>query len=418
MIAARKQNRRPGGTEPAAEGVHNQLVGPETYSDGAVHASLPSTLTAEIGRLYGAGFSLLPLGGDDGKKPIVAFKDRGRLPLARVLDRLAAAGSRTFGIRLSGMLVIDVDTDTPEARAYVETRFGSSPALTKTSRGFHLYFRHEGPKPPTIDLPGIRIDFKAGGNDFVVGALSQRPDGTIYRPLGRLVSVAELPNFQDRGADDAPVQRNADGRFPVGSRQKSLKRRAHQLALVADTFDEVLADLLGFRDWEVEQPEDFPDDKVASIAAWYWDLREKRELWSGRRSAVKIQRSAIDLIATARKGKATLRAINIVKGTASLLYNLVLADHGHKPGATFALVPDALRKSGRMSNGRRQIYDAIDLLIDLELLICVSQPRGNRDHYIYRLGPGRQVRGRIEEGEGSNLTLISVTDTHSGGLAA
>jgi len=370
---------------------------------------LPSLLTAELGRLFRAGFSLLPLGGDDGKKPIVGFKDRSRLPLALVLDRMAGAGSKTFGIRLAGLLVVDVDTDTPEARAYVEQRFGTSSASTKTSRGFHLYFRHDGPKPSTVDLPGIRIDFKAGGNEFVVGAYSERPDGTIYRALGRLVSASELPWFEDRGAvENEPDQPKVNGRFPVGCRRTTLKRRAHQLAVVADTFDNLLADLLGFRDWEIERPEDFPDAEISKLAVWFWDLRERGQLWNGRNSAVLIQRSAIDLLAKSKSRN---------KGLAMLLFNILSVDQGNSPDA-FAIVPDGLRQSGRLVAGRRQIYDALDLLLELRLVICRKRPRGNRNHYLYQLGDGRQEGEEGERGGGSILILVSDKDTHSGGLAA
>jgi hypothetical protein len=185
------------------------------------------------------------------------------------------------------------------------------------------------------------------------------------------------------------------------------------LALVADTFDNLLADLLALRDWEVERPEEFSDNKVEGLARWFWDLRESGQLYSGRSSGVLIQRSAIELIASA-KGERSLRAANITKGTASLLYNMLLAEHGHLPGVSFAVVPDALRKSGRMSNGRRQIYDAIDLLIELGLLVCISQPEGYRDHYLYQLGVTGQAGSTGRRGGGSNLTLVSVTDTQKG----
>jgi hypothetical protein len=119
----------------------------------AAHPALPPELTVEMTRLYNAGFSLIPLGGGDGKRSIVRFGSRRRLPLEVVVNRMLAGGTRTYGIRLGGLLVVDVDTDTPEARAYVEAHFGSSPVRTLTPRGFHLYFRHAGEKPNDVHLP-------------------------------------------------------------------------------------------------------------------------------------------------------------------------------------------------------------------------------------------------------------------------
>lgn len=399
------QARRPAETE-TADDYSSVVEEDEVYSGDASHASLSPVLTTELARLYDAGFSLLPLGGDDGKKPIVAFKDRARLPLALVVNRMLSAKSKAFGVRLQRLLVVDVDTDTPEARNYVSRRFGDSPVKTKTGRGFHLYFRHEGKKPATVELPGIRVDFKSGANEFAVGAQSERPDGVVYWPLGqKLVSVSDLPKFEDRDFSSAdPQPTKIDGRYPVGCRQKSLKRRAHQLAVVADTFDELLADLLAFREWEIEMPENFSDTYVEGLARWFWHKRENGKLWSGKDSAVLIHRTAIDELAS--RGE----------GLAFLLHAILVADHAHKPDEIFAIVPDGLRLSGRLKAGRRQIYDAIDVLVELKLIHCHSKPRGKRNHYLYQLGPVRKEEGR---GEGSKVILVPDKDTHVGeGLAA
>ncbi|RUT97316.1 bifunctional DNA primase/polymerase, partial [Mesorhizobium sp. M7A.T.Ca.TU.009.02.1.1] len=327
-MTAAKQNRRPGDTGPAA-GDQDITQGRQgIYSDEAAHASLPALLTAELGRLFQAGFSLLPLGGDDGKKPIVAFKDRSRLPLGLVVNRMAGAGSNTFGIRLEGLLVVDVDTDTPKARAYVEMRFGTSPVSTKTSRGFHLYFRHNGSKPPSVDRPDIKIDFKAGGNEFVVGAHSERPDGSIYWPIGKLVSFSGLPELFDREVPGIELAKT-NGRFPIGCRREMLKRRARQLALRADTFDDLVQNLVGFREWEIERPEDFSDGEISEMAAWFWKKRDSGKLWSGSNSVVMIERTVID------------KLVADGEFTAYGLYSHLKAIHPAE-GAKFAIVPDGL----------------------------------------------------------------------------
>ena len=297
--------------------------------DGAAHPRLPPVLTSEISRLYSAGFSLLPLGGPDGKKPIVEYRDRKRLPLSMLVDRMANAGSRTFGLRLKGLLVVDVDTDTPQAREYVERRFGTSPARTRTGRGFHLYFRLAGAKPKQVRLPGISIDFKSGENEFVVGPQSERPDGVVYWPEGRLAALEGLPWFEDRDDNTStPEPAKCNGRYPQGVRHQMLKRRAHQLALAADSFGDLFANLVAFREWEIEKPEDFSDAWLENLALWFWHKRENGELWSGKNSVVQIHRAAVDELA--RRGE----------GLAFLLYGLLVSAHGHDPDARFAIVPD------------------------------------------------------------------------------
>ncbi|KQZ33443.1 hypothetical protein ASD50_01310 [Mesorhizobium sp. Root552] len=381
---------------------------PDGNHDDAGHPRLPAAVTAEMSRLFSAGHSLLPLGGPDSKAPTVAFRDRKRLPLSLVMDRMAASGSETYGIRLEGILVVDVDTDTPEARAYVDRRFGSSPARTVTSRGYHLYFRHQGPKPVAVRLPGIAIDFKAGNNEFVVGPQSRRTDGICYVPEGQVVARELLPIFQDHDAISpgaiAPVSATS-GRYQQGTRHDALKRRAHQLAQTAESFEEMFADLVGFRDWEIESPEDFPDGKIESLASWYWDKRERGELWGGQDSVVQLRRHAIFKLA--KQGEAL----------AFLLYGVLLATHGHQPDGLFAIVPDGFREKGLLRAGRRQIYAAIDVLLGTGLLVCRKKPRGKRNHYLYQLADGREKKR-----EGSKLILVSDKDTHSptspDGLAA
>ena len=103
---------------------------------GILHSKkLPSVLTGEMSRLYAAGFSLMPLGGDTGRRPLLSFKKSdgapiGRHSLARVIGRMAGGGSENYAIRLKGMLVIDIDTDTPEAREGPDRPAGAIGGMT------------------------------------------------------------------------------------------------------------------------------------------------------------------------------------------------------------------------------------------------------------------------------------------------
>jgi hypothetical protein len=375
------------------------MSSPSQIVADVAHPRLPAELTSEMTRLYSAGFSLIPLGGPDGKKPIVEFRGRKRLPLSIVVERMGAAGSHCYGIRLADMIVVDVDTDNSKVRSYVKDRFGSSPAQTRTSRGFHLFFRHDGPRPRQVRAPGIAIDFKAGANDFVVGPRSIRPDGVIYDPVGWLVAPGQLPHLLDRdeGPSRGATAIEPDRRIVEGQRHTALKEHAHRTAITAASLDELVAEMLHFRDTRIERPEEFGDDQVRDLAGWFWERREAGNLWGGRNSVVGIHRAAIHKLA----GSGELLAF--------ALHCVLLAEHGHLLDVRFAIVPDALRKSGRIKAGRRQIYAATDLLIEVGLLECVSKARGNRNCHLYRLA--RQATG--EQGGGSNLILVSSEDTHS-----
>jgi len=363
----------------------------------AADPRLPPALTSEMSRLFSAGFSLVPLGGADGKKPTMSFRDRKRFPLATVVDRMAGSGSRSYGIRLKGLLVVDVDTDNPEARAYVEGRFGTSPGRTRTSRGFHLWFRHSGDRPARVRLPGIAIDFKTGQNEFVVGPQSERPDGAIYWPEGRIVTIADLPWFEDRDSGAANADQDASvGRIPVGSRNDALKRRARNLACTASDYDSLIADLLAFRDVEMDEPRTFPDEQVAGLAKWAWQLRLEGKLWGGTRSVVVIARSHVEELAAGGHHRA-LALLMFLKG-----------QHGHDPNANFAIDPRALRENGHFKDGIPQLYAAIKTLLASDHLVLVRRARGKRNHHSYRLGTRAE---RKKKQRGLLLILVSKMST-------
>ncbi|WP_287376847.1 primase C-terminal domain-containing protein [Mesorhizobium sp.] len=338
---------------------------------------MPDEIIAEIGRLDRSGYSLLPLRGRDGKAPSARFKDRGPLPLHVVVDRMVAEGSTTFGIRLAGMLVVDVDCDTPEAREFVRENFGESSVQVRTSRGRHHFYRFAGKKPQSIRLPGISIDFKAGANEHVVSAGSIRRDGARYVPaVGRLESVAALPDFIDRRPKLAQVP--AD-KIAAGRRNDELFARALEYARTVENYDQLLADLLQMRTIQLEAPSDFSDSEVEKIAKSVWRYRLENNLWQGRSSAVKIRRDIMDRLLRRDHGC-----------DAFTLYTVLQSNHGHIPGRQFPIVPDAMRSAGLIPLCRNHTIRARDILIDEGLLIDCGQAGFSRAKR-YQLSGGRGV---------------------------
>ncbi len=344
--------------------------------------------------LFSGGYSLIPLGGQDGKKPTVRFRGRKRLPLAVVVDRMAASGSTTYGIRLDGLLVVDVDTDTPEARAYVEERFGRCDYSTKTARGFHLFFRHIGERPTRVRQPNIAIDFKTGPNEFVVGPISERPDGTVYWATGHLPPAEHLPIFTDRQALTGALQ-------PIrsvarGNRHETLKQQAIQFARHAQTREELGAWLRQFRDAALEAPEEFTDSTICKIVDWYWEKRETGRLYGGQNSTANIPRIAIHRLA--RQGESL----------SLMLYSVLYAAHGHLAGKTFAIVPDQMRAHGLIMAGRGQLYSAIKVLMETQLIVRVSKATRRREPDLYRLSTMQEIEKTEER---SLLTLVFSANT-------
>lgn len=368
----------------------------EDCSGAATTARISAILIAQLTRLSQLGHSLIPLGGDDGKRPLVKLQrvDKTavhRLPLDLVLDRMSRGRSRTYGIRLDGMLVVDLDTDTPEARKFVEEYIGTSPVKTKTSRGLHLYFRHVGRKPPNVRMPGIAIDFKAGPSEYVVGPCSIRPDGHEYFSDGQLGDKRELPEFRlikslpqrsvDRGS---LVSGGASGpAVPNGGRHTELFRLALQWVRTSDSYEELLGNLEAHRRIYFDDLESFPDSEVVGIAEATWGYRVRNTLWHGRNSEVSFSRIVMDRLLARRHGV-----------DAFALYCLLKADHGHQLGKRFPIVPGAMR--GRIDLCRNHIYRARDILVEEGLLIDHGQAGLNRAK-LYQMGGPHIAQGPRED---------------------
>jgi hypothetical protein len=342
-------------------------------SAARAEVSSAAGLGATMASLYSAGFHLIPLGGDDGKKPLIrSWHESKRLPLSILEDRMRKAGSLTYGIRLEGLMVVDLDTDNDATREYFGCRFDPSPIVVTTGRGSHHYYRYRGPAVRAVREPGIAIDFKAGKSAFVVGPGSVRPDGKSYQILSGDFATPS-PWFFNRGP--IPLPQGPVSSIAVGSRHPELLKKAIEYCHCVDAFDDLLADLMALRDLQFEEARSVSDDEVVKVARWTWRKRAEGKLYAGRNSEVKINRMALDALQLRRDGAAALS-----------LYMLLLSEHGHHPGKVFAIAPDAIIAANRLSMHRNTIYRARDVLIDECLLIRVRSGKGyNKNPDLFRL---------------------------------
>ena len=157
--------------------------------------NVPDAIRNEVARLKGAGFPLLPLGGADGKAPLLRAWAGPDLTLARILAPMHRTGSTAYGVRLDGLAVIDCDSDDSALVAQMEARFGASPVHVKTPRGRHLYYR-AGDAVPNLRGEGLPVDVKTGPRSYVVGPLSLRPDGGFYDPVKGMLGKEALPRLR------------------------------------------------------------------------------------------------------------------------------------------------------------------------------------------------------------------------------
>jgi hypothetical protein len=305
-------------------------------------SALPDSIRDEMARLKGAGLHLLPLGGGtDGKTPLTRAWAGPAMPLAQVLAPMHRAGSRAYGVRLDGLAVIDCDTADPALTADLEARFGPSAVHVKTPRGMHLYYRAAG-AVPNLRGEGLPVDIKAGCHAYVVGPLSERPDGGFYAPVKGLLGNDTLHPLR---ASTGPLVKAA--RMPKGQRHVTLVKEAINMVEYVDSAEELAANLCWIRDELCSDPATMPDSEVRGIAGWAWKRRLEGKIFKGRDSDVRLNRMALDIL------------LPLANGPDALALLLTLIDkHGHAPGKRFSLVYPSMRQAGLTTLSRPRFLAA------------------------------------------------------------
>tara|TARA_R100000935_G_scaffold53645_1_gene81667 strand:+ start:2911 stop:3960 length:1050 start_codon:yes stop_codon:yes gene_type:complete len=331
----------------------------------------------EMARLQKCGLCLVPLGGGaDGKSPLVIPGVGERLSLRQVLGPMYGRGSMTYGVRLSGMVVLDADD--PTFLQQIENRFGPASVVIATPRGFHAYYRGG----PVLDLSlrreGWPVDVKQGGNSYVVGPWSTRPDGGRYTAQRGVLGATELRsiNTPATGAVKASDMRE-------GERHAFLLREALGMVRYVDGEAELLANLLYVRDQLPDVAAKVQDSEVAGIVAWTWQKRLSGKLFGGRDSAFTVHRMALDRL----KGNSDALALWVV----------LQDQHGHMAARSFGLNHPAMMAAGHTDLTRRRFRAAVAYLIAQGLLeVAANHSQGRRVRQ-YRLRHAFEaVAGKVE----------------------
>ncbi|MEQ9390414.1 bifunctional DNA primase/polymerase [Marinovum sp. B10] len=345
----------------------------------------------EVARLKGAGFPLLPLGGADGKTPLLRSWAGAHMPLARIFAPMHRTGSRAYGVRLDGLAVIDCDCDDAGLVAHLEARFGRSPVHVKTPRGRHLYYRAAGIMP-NLRGEGLPVDIKTGARSYVVGPLSQRPDGGAYCPVRGLLGKDALPLL--RGASQARA-----APIPSGNRHVELVKEAMRMVELVDSAEELQANLAGIRDDWCEDPATMPDSELREIAGWAWKCRLENRVYRGRDSAFPMHRMAVDALKGQPNG-----------ADAIALLVLLLDQHGHSPGKRFPLAFDAIRAAGLVNMSAARLRAARRTLEDVGLLRLAGKHRAGSRRQTFVL-----TRMRPDLADAERLPIRSATVQGKGG---
>lgn len=281
------------------------------------------------------------------------------MKLSQCFAIMTRVGSHSYGVRLDGMVVLDVDTHDADLIARLEDRFGVAQVWVRSPRGMHLYYAAGG-AIPALKAEGLPVDVKTGPHQFVVGPQSVRPDGGVYTGVkGRLGETILTPLrvlgpgvFAHKAAKRRPPE--------VGERHKWLLEKALSMVEYVNTLDELIGNLEAERD-DFPDPDTMPDCEVRGIAQWTWNLRLENRIFTGRDSQVRIDRTAIDAL---RQDTHALA-----------LYAVLCEAHGHIPGKCFTLSHPGMTKAGLIDLSRDGFRAARDTLISFGLLRKVANHR-------------------------------------------
>lgn len=274
-------------------------------------SALLRLLVGQMGSLYEERMSLVPLGGEDGKSPLVYFQDRKRLPFETLQQKLINANSNTYGIRLQDFTVVDIDKDDVENREYVKKRFGTSPLSVKTPRGLHIYFAGETSNE-VIRKDNIAVDIKSGSNSYVVGAGSIRPDGGAYSFIsGDYSYLKQLPEFKDNFLKNKLSQFE---KITEGHRFKLiLFPKAIEFATCCDSLEELIQELRSEINLQCENPETITRSEIQKVAKWAWEKRLQNSLYSGENSAVKTTNQEFKILMRCKDSELGLALLHILR---------------------------------------------------------------------------------------------------------
>ena len=317
----------------------------------------PEVFVNTLQRFWNEGAWLMPTGGDNGKRPLLGFSKNSRHPFELVMRRLEQANSQTYGIRLKGLVVLDIDVDDANLIEEMHRRFGRTDCIVKTGRGFHLYYSTSEKVSLTLCGEGLNIDVKQGLNAFVIGPHSLRPDGVLYQFHRKPFSLCDVPPIKQEKKPSFGTVVSTSNKARSGTRHSFLMQKANEYIEYVDSKEELLQNLLYDRDTYCIDPSAVSMTEVEGIANWWWDLRLNNKIYSKHSSAFRISRQAFSQIRALPNGHVALD-----------LYLYLHDKHGHILGKTFQINVDALKASAGFAFGQKALHKAIKQLLELGYL--------------------------------------------------
>jgi hypothetical protein len=341
--------------------------------------------------LRSRGLTVLPVGGDDGKTPLVRWRTWSRRPSAELIDKLLYRHpDANIGVicHLSRVTVVDIDD--PSLLESMLDRFGNTPLITRTpSGGCHFWYRHAGERCTNLRGGGLDVDIKAKGGFVVVPPSEARQGRHTGKPyvfergswsdLGRLpkIHADSLPRSQARGGGERSGSPGIATlrSIPVGRRNDTLFATSLREVRHCDTIDDLIDKALHINDSNLEEP--LPAAEVEKIAHSAWDYDQRGGNWVGREARAVIDRSTFEILQQ--------------NPDAYVLWTKLKFEHGARK-EPFALCLEAMGK-GEVIRGwrdKRRYRKARDWLVEQGFLDQIHLGgRAAGDPHLFRLSTPR-----------------------------
>ena len=339
-----------------------------------------------------AGIVPLPMGGDDGKRPLVRHPDKfGRRAALQIVPKFPDANLGFWCGGHNRLTLVDIDSPKDSELQYALDHFGPSPIIVRTASGkYHAYYRHDGERRRIRPLQGHALDILGEGG-IAVAPPSTRPTGGTYQFVrGGLADLTNLPTIR-RGAlhiiEPSPI-RKQDGSTltgnatSIGQRNDSLFRLALAFARDAESAAALLA-LLREANAELAKPP-LPDAEIQRAVRSAWRYRMNGQLMvPGADSSIVLPSASI------------ARLLVAGEIDAMALLALMRKAHSGRPGKAFAASPLAMERHRLIGSwDKRRYRNAVRKLCELgELVQITPGGRGQHDPAMYRFASSNQGGG-------------------------
>jgi hypothetical protein len=318
--------------------------------------------------LHGLGLAPIPLGGADGKVPLVKHKDRQ--PYSRdTLNKFAASyPSANVGILTGPSRLTVIDIDDPALVDTMLARFGDTPLQVQTpSGGVHLYYRSSGEPSRTLRTEDLAVDIKGLGG-MVVAPPSIRPSGPSKGKPYRFVKgdwqeLSRLPTLCPDSLSTGSTTKQIRGshRVPKGKRNNFLfDQLRHEaphcddIETLKDVAETIVADRL-----EHDPNAPFTQDEIDKTVRSVWSMESEDRNWIGQGPNVTFSGQELTILLCNPNALALLAKLRKVHAARL---------------EPFAISPKAMDAGDSIPGWSRKRYQhARDALLEHGFLICVHE---------------------------------------------